>query len=302
MRLSEDVMKLDGWVGADRTNRRSEEMRLNVNDALYPGDVVLTCAEGSSAMPNRRHQGWIKRNSHNYPKTAKYTHVLLCVRPFIVVDATVENGVRLHDLVGETLSGNPCIPFAKDHRMMVIRPKQFAQLLLEDMKNGFNEDVDTAMQGRASENELNSGFGASALQEGKRYNWHGLIRNASRSLRLPFPRTLIPFKENSAYFCSELVAALLVKMAPMHRGFLPKDWKVGETYPIDFEMLASDKHWVVVTDQWRRWLEYIDACRTTGDDKPIRELRKIAENSLRQAERDRRIELSHQELALLLKQ
>ena len=66
---------------------------------MKPGDVVLIQSHGARGLLNRVAQALVSG------KRTKFTHVLLCVAPGVLIDATPEHGVQLRNVVREVLGG-----------------------------------------------------------------------------------------------------------------------------------------------------------------------------------------------------
>ena len=191
------------------------------------GDVILTRSEGKVAPANLAFQK--KTTSMN----ACYTHVAICIGPYVIVDATPGDGVKMRNILDDD-EWKKLNEMMRDNRFRVWRSKKIWES---------DENTEKLRQSLhlIIEKGYNYFFGAS----------HPANENA---------RTL----NSESLFCSQLVYLLLCEFDVLSKK-LPQSSSV---YPVHFENLsedAPDGNWKNITEGWRNHIEYLNRKRAEYD-------------------------------------
>ena len=197
---------------------------------MKAGDLILIKSRGTRGRINRSAQTVITF------KRAKFTHVQLCVAPYVVIDATPEHGVTLRNVAREAISEHLTDRMCAAGEMCVLRPPDG----LWDPNSG--DALVSAM-----------------VHMGKDYNWWFLFPQSS---------DVAPTSDKTqSAFCSELVTILLKQW-----GVLPQKWRrSSKVLPLHLAQLAAT--WQDVTLEWsgelktiREWAEspQPEACKKAG--------------------------------------
>src|SRR5215472_3352774 len=172
---------------------------------MQAGDLIL--------IKSLNVRGRINRGAQSIAtlKTSRYSHVLLCVAPSVVIDATPEHGVALRNVVREVISERLTDQMCADGVMRVLRPPAGSW-----------------------DPQAGSALVSTMVHMGKKYNWRFLMPQASD--------VNSESEDVKSAFCSELAALLLKKW-----NILPPTWRpASKTLPQHFERLG----WKDVTDEW----------------------------------------------------
>jgi hypothetical protein len=198
------------------------------------GDVILIRSTGLRARANLAGQ-FLKTG-----KQSAFTHVMICVGDNVVMDATLEDGVALRNVIHEVIRGDLSSDMCDKGVLMVLRPKKL--------------NVDIAELD--PKKELGQFIGLTAAQLNKKYN---------TAFGVSSPSDLDPYSTVAqAAFCSELVALVLKPLS-----VLPVGWKVAsKIFPVHFERLQDAREdWLNVTPEWRGTLVRYEKQASSIDTK-----------------------------------
>jgi hypothetical protein len=194
---------------------------------MKPGDVVLIQGHGLKSVANRIGQALVSG------KLTRFTHVMLCVAPGVLIDATPHDGVKLRNIVRELICGRLTDQMCSDGTVLVLRPPP----------GSWNANAGSALV-------------STLAHVGKGYNFKILLPNSSDADDQS--------EKAKAAFCSELVVLFLE-----HWGVIPaptpqsgKTLPPSKTLPVHFNRLQGKQGWTDVTSQWaaklkdyREWSE-----------------------------------------------
>lgn len=194
-----------------------------------PGDVLFLRSPGLRSRINRTAQTLATL------KKARFSHVMLCVSPGVLIDATPKHGVALHNTAREVIAERLTDQMCREGDIVVLRPPA----------GSWN-----VKPGRPLVTVL--------AHIGKKYNWKFLRSQASDA----DPQS----EEAPSAFCSELVVILLGHWKVLPKGALRR---ASATLPVHLAQLP----WTDVTAQWqdqlqeiRQWSESADpnTCKKAG--------------------------------------
>jgi len=184
------------------------------------GDVVLVRSTGLKAGANLFGQ-FLKTG-----KKSAFTHVMVCVNENVVMDATMEDGIALRNVIHEVIKGHLSSAMCNKGRLMVLRSAKLDVNITSLIQNGENQNV------------LKEIINLTAAQLHKKYKM---------AFGISSPSDMDPHSTMAeAAFCSELVALTLRPL-----GVLPKGWKVpSKIFPVHFQRLENVEGWRNVTKEW----------------------------------------------------
>ena len=198
---------------------------------MKPGDVVLTQSHGARGILNRVAQALVSG------KRTKFTHVLLCVAPGVLMDATPEHGVQLRNVVREVLGGRLTDQMVADGTLVALRPAEGKW----DPSDG-------------------TGICSTMAHLGKKYNWGFLIPHSSDADG--------ESERATSAFCSELVSVMLKGW-----GVLPGDTRpASKTLPVHFDRLQKTEEWQDVTHEWA---ERLRGFRVKGESEKMEDCKDL---------------------------
>jgi len=192
------------------------------------GDVILIRSKGVSSLLNRVGQTIVSG------RIAPRSHVILCIAPDVVIDATTKHGVMLRNVVREAISERMTADMCDAGTMLAIRPPAASW----DPTTG-------------------QALVSSMIHIGKKYNWKFGLPNASNA----DPES----DEADSAFCSELVALLL-------KTWKMLDSKASQTLPISLQRMLTKGAWTDVTAEWAGKLREIGEWAESKDKEKCAQL------------------------------
>lgn len=192
---------------------------------MKPGDVVLIQGHGLKSLANRIGQALVSG------KLTRFTHVMLCVAPGVLIDATPHDGVKLRNIVRELICGRLTDQMCSDGTVLVLRPPP----------GSWNANAGQSLV-------------STLAHVGKNYNFKILLPNPSDADHQS--------EKAKAAFCSELAVLFLEHWGAVPTPQSGKALPPSKTLPVHFDRLQGKQGWTDVTSQWaaklkdyREWSE-----------------------------------------------